>query len=106
MSETFSQEELSLVQSAKRTLMILAKVIRDKNAEEVVKDPDLVQLIANKTLEEALADPELGDKIRSRVTPDLPQLNEREEAVVVTQLASAVFRQLTGTGSDDGGGPG
>ena len=94
MSDTFSQDELKLIRSTKATLRVMAKVIRDKDVREVVKDADLAQLIGNKTLEEALADPELGPQIRNRVTPDLPQFNEQEEAMVIGQLGPALFSEL------------
>ncbi len=98
MSETFSQDELNLIKKAKTTLRIMAKIVRDKDVREVIKDQDLAQLIGNKTLEEALADPELGDTIRDRVTPDNPQLNDQEEAMVIARLGPAVFSELMKAG--------
>lgn len=97
MSETFTSDELNLIAKLKATLRIMAKVIRDKDVNEVIKDKDLAQQIGNKTLEEALAEPELGDQIRNRITPDIPQFNEQEEAVVIYQLGAAVFSELIKT---------
>jgi hypothetical protein len=98
MSETFTQNELNLINKAKATLRVMAKIIRDKDVKEVIKDEDLAQLIGSKTLEEALADPDLGGTIRARVTTDLPQHNDREEAMLVGQLAPAVFDELIKAG--------
>ena len=109
MSEEFpfNDDELKLIQTAKRAMMILAKVIRDKDAEEVIKDPDLSPLVAGRqNLEEALADPELGPKIRERLTPDLPRLNVEQEALLVGQLGSVIFSRLIEGESNDNDGPG
>jgi hypothetical protein len=65
----FDENELKLIQIAKRTLHILAKVIRDKDPKEVIKDKDLADLIGDKSPAEALADSELGKKIKERMTP-------------------------------------
>ncbi len=100
----FNEAELKLVQTAKRTMMILAKIIRDKDAKEVVKDPDLAPLFAEKKdLAEALADPDLGPKIRERLTPDLPQLNDLQEALVVGQLGSLILGELRKIEANDNG---
>ena len=79
----FDENDLKLIRIAKRTLNILAKVIRDKDPKEVIKDKDLADLIGDKSLAEALADPDLGQKIRDRLTLDLPQLNTEQEAMVI-----------------------
>jgi len=101
-----NEKETSVVQSVKRTMSILAKVIRDKDVKEVIKDKDLADLIGNRSLDDALADPELGPKIRERVTPDLPQLNAEQEALVVSQLGAAVFGRLIEAESNNDDGPG
>jgi hypothetical protein len=98
MSETFSENELNLISKAKTTLRIMAKIVRDKDIKEAIKDKDLAQSIGNKTLEQALADPELGNTIRDRVTPDLPQLNDQEEAAVIARLGPAIFSELIKAG--------
>ncbi len=102
----FNEKEISVVQSVKRTMSILAKVIRDKDVNEVIKDKDLADLIGNRSLDDAFADPELGPKIRKRVTPDLPQLNTEQEALVICQLGTAVFGRLIAAELNDDDGPG
>lgn len=94
MSDSFTKSELSLIADAKKALTILSKIIRDKDVNEVIQDQDLADEIGGRTLDEALADPVLGPKIRDRVTPDLPQLNAEQEALVVSQLGTAVFGRL------------
>lgn len=90
----FNDAELKIVQHVKRTMMILARVIRDKDVTKVVTDPDLREEIGDLTLEQALADEQIGKKIRARVTPDLPQLNIEQETLVICQLGSTIFSRL------------
>ncbi|HVQ36136.1 MAG TPA: hypothetical protein VMS31_01295, partial [Pyrinomonadaceae bacterium] len=98
---SFNETDLKLIDTAKRTMRILSKVIRDKDPHAVVKDEDLAALIGGKTLEEALADPELAPKIRDRLTTDLPQLNAEQEALAIVQLGPAIFAQLWAADADD-----
>jgi len=91
---SFNDTDLKLIDTAKRTMRILSKVIGDKDLQEVIRDTDLANLIGNRSLDEALADPEIGDQIRARVTTDLPQLNSEQEALAIVQLGPAIFGQL------------
>jgi hypothetical protein len=97
------EREVKIVNHAKRTMTILARVIRDKDINKVAADPDpeLAKLIGNHTPEQALADAELAKAIRKRVTPDLPQLNPEEETMVICQLGSAIFNRLLDAESND-----
>lgn len=97
----FNDAELNIVQNVKRTMMILARVIRDKDVKKVITDPDLREQIGDRTLEQALADEQLGKKIRARVTPDLPQLNPEQETLVICQLGSAIFNRLLDANSNE-----
>ena len=97
----FTEDELQIVRNVKRTMMILARVIRDKDMKKVVTDPDLAAAIGTLTLEQALANEDLGKTIRARVTPDLPQLNVEQETMVICRLGSAIFDRLSGAGSND-----
>jgi hypothetical protein len=97
----FTQAESKIVRDAKRTMVILARIIRDKDVKKVITDPDLVKLIGNRTLEEALADEELGKIIRARVTPDLPLLNSAEETSVICALGPAIFDRISDADSDN-----
>jgi hypothetical protein len=36
----------------------------------------------------------LGKKIKERMTPDLPQLNSGQEAMVICQLGATIFGEL------------
>jgi hypothetical protein len=105
----FTPVELGVVLKAKRSLTILAKIIRDKDPKEVMKDPDIVALInkrvkdkldANPNLKEDDARKEVTEQMpndpafRERLTPDLPQLNVEQEALVVGRLGSSVFSEL------------
>jgi hypothetical protein len=96
-----NQAELKIVRNAKRSMVLLGRIIRDKDVKKVVTDPDLIELIGNRTLEEALADEQLGKTIRSRVTPDLPLLNAAEETMVICALGSAIFDRVSDADSDD-----
>lgn len=102
---SFNESELKLIDTAKRTMRILSKVIGDKDPHAVVKDEDLAALIGNKTLEEALTDPELAPQIKNRLTTDLPQLNAEQEALAIVQLGPAIFAQLWEADADDDDGP-
>ena len=97
----FNEDELKIVRNAKRTMMILGRIIRDKDVKKVITDPDLAGQIGNLTLEEALAHPELGKIIRARITPDLPLLNAAEETTVICALGSAIFDRLMDAEQDD-----
>lgn len=97
----FKPHELKIVHKVKRTMMILARVIRDKDVKNVVTDPDIAELIGNRTPEQALADEQLGRTIRERLTPDLPQLNVEQETMVICQLGSAIFDHLFDGDSND-----
>jgi hypothetical protein len=74
-----------------------------------MKDPDIVALInkrvkdkldANPNLKEDDARKEVTEQMpndpafRERLTPDLPQLNVEQEALVVGRLGSSVFSEL------------
>ena len=37
----FNEDELKIVRNAKRTMMILGRIIRDKDVKKVITDPDL-----------------------------------------------------------------
>jgi hypothetical protein len=102
---SFNESDLKLIDTAKRTMRILSKVIGDKDPQLVIKDSDLAELIGNRSLEEALADSELGEQIRTRVTTDLPQLNAEQEALAIVQLGPAIFAQLWEADADDDDGP-
>ena len=102
---SFDKTELKLIETAKRTMRILAKIIGDKDPNVVIKDEDLAALIGDKSLEDALKDPQLGDLIRKRLTADLPQLNLEQEALTIAQLGPAIFEQLWGAQADDNDGP-
>ena len=97
----FSDVELKLVRQAKRTMMILARIIRDKDVKKVITDPDLKKLIGERTLEEALAHEETGKAIRERVTTDLPSLNVEQETLVICQLGSTIFGRLLDAESEE-----
>ena len=95
--------EVKIVNHVKRTMTILARVIRDKDVKKVAADPDpeLAELIGDRTPEAALADPQVGSEIRKRVTPDLPQLNAEQETMVICQLGAAIFERLLDADSND-----
>jgi hypothetical protein len=98
----FNPAESKIVRDAKRTMVILARIIRDKDVKKVITDPDLAQRIGHRPLEEAIAaDPALGEMIKARVTPDLPLLNAAEETSVICALGSAIFNRLSDAESDD-----
>jgi hypothetical protein len=97
----FNKVELGLMRQAKRTMMILARIIRDKDPKKVVTDPDLKELIGERTLAEALAHEEIGKTIRERVTPDLPELNVEQETLVICQLGSTIFERLLDAESNE-----
>lgn len=97
----FNQAELKIVRDAKRTMMILGRIIRDKDVKKVITDKDLAEAIGDLTLEQALAHEELGKKIRARVTPDLPLLNAAEETTVICALGSAIFDRLSDADAND-----
>jgi hypothetical protein len=97
------QNELKLIRIAKQTLKVLAKVTKDLDPKEVIKDEDIAKLIDEKewkkddpkTLAKALADEEIGPMIRERLTPDLPHLSPEQEAMVIGQLGEIIFSKLS-----------
>jgi hypothetical protein len=98
----FDENELKLIQKSKQTMKVLAKVTKDLDPKEVIKDEDIAKLIDEKewekddpkTLAKALADEEIGPMIRERLTPDLPHLSPEQEAMVIGQLGATIFGEL------------
>jgi hypothetical protein len=99
----FEENEPKLILIAKQTMKVLAKVMKDLDPKEVIKDKNIADKIINekkwkiddpKTLAMALADNEIGPMIRERLTPDLPHLSPEQEAMVIGQLGATIFGEL------------
>jgi hypothetical protein len=82
-----TEAEWELVDTAKRTIAILARVTRHKVLANVKADIDPAGEMDPGELE-ALA--------QKHLTPDLPGITEYEEAIGLIQLAPAIFRELRG----------
>ena len=105
----FTEAELAIVLKAKQTMRMLAKIIRDKDPKEVLKDPEIAALIDKRVKEQLEQNPNLKEEdirkdviekmssdpaFQERLTPDLPQLNVEQEALLVGRLGSTVFDEL------------
>ena len=97
----YDEDELKWIHAAKRSLKILAKVAKDLDSKEVIKDEDIAVLIQERgwendpaKLPRALADEEIGKMIRERLTPDLTQLNPEQEAMMIGQLGAVIFTEI------------
>jgi hypothetical protein len=82
-----SEAEWELVDTAKRTIAILARVTRHKVLANVKADIDPAGQM----------DPgELEVLAQKHLTPDLAGVTENEEAIGIIQLAPTIFRELRG----------
>jgi hypothetical protein len=91
-SHELTEPEWQLVDRAKRTLLVLAKVIQHTELSQVKKDID-----PNGQMDEG----KLERLARQHLTPDLLNLDDTEEALVIAQLGAAIFSELT-TLEEDG----
>jgi hypothetical protein len=84
-SQEFTEYEWQLVDKIKKTMKFLAKAIKHRDPQAVKKDID-----PHGEMEEE----ELAELVKKHLTPDLPELNANEEAVVIGQLGPVVFAEL------------
>ena len=85
-SQELTAAEWQLVDRVKQTIRVLAKAIQHTQLERVKKDIDPQgQMDAE----------ELETLAKQRLTPDLLNLDENEQAAAIGQLGAVIFGELT-----------